>query len=520
MLVCSESGHQAVKRGAGDELVRVVFSFLTALLLLEFSNSFFSRNIVKRMQKHHAKLTRAQVALLPGGAEGIKTKLANYDAALKTNQRFFDRVLLHIGEAPSALTTNFDPRAVKAPAYALGRWQVPPHHANKLSGTLHALSRDWAREGRLERSEAYGPILAALKARLPLGSTVLVPGSGLARLTCEIAARGFKSQGNDFDFFMLFTADFMLNGIAHPQEEEGPGGPEAARGGETKRGSWRRHEVVTVHPWVHSLTNNLSHDDALRPIKLPDVSALNLLENASDEEAEEGGLEGSFGGAASPGSGPPAPPSSEERTAKAAPVSSAAAAPPLPPFAPPGAGQKERAVLREARAAFGDLSMCAGEFLLAYDARQLAAAAGPEEKGLEERSGEVKGLGEWDAFVSCFFVDTAPNVLEYIALVKGILRPGGVWVNFGPLTYHWADPFSELGSNGMTEDGCRGMDERYSQSLELSWEEIRHALQQSGFQVEEERRDVPAHYTLNEPALMRTQYRCVFFTAVLRAEEE
>ena len=60
MLLCPESGHQAVKRGAGDELVRVLFAFLTALLLLEFSNSFFSRNIVKRMQKHHGETRQFQ----------------------------------------------------------------------------------------------------------------------------------------------------------------------------------------------------------------------------------------------------------------------------------------------------------------------------------------------------------------------------------------------------------------------------------------------------------------------------
>jgi hypothetical protein len=58
-----------------------------------------------------------------------------------------DRVLLHLGEAPSALTVDFDPTQVKKPAFALGAWRVPTHHANKLSGTLHALSRDWTSDG-------------------------------------------------------------------------------------------------------------------------------------------------------------------------------------------------------------------------------------------------------------------------------------------------------------------------------------------------------------------------------------
>ena len=109
--------------------------------------SFFRKVVVRRMQKHHDTLTAEQVALLPGGANGIKEKIAAYDKALQANQRFFDRVLLHIGEAPSALTTAFDPQRVKTPAFKMGSWLVPYHHANKLSGTLHALSRDWAAQG-------------------------------------------------------------------------------------------------------------------------------------------------------------------------------------------------------------------------------------------------------------------------------------------------------------------------------------------------------------------------------------
>ena len=99
--------------------------------------------------------------------------MAAYDAALRANQKFFDRVLLHMGEAPSALTTGFDPKTTKAAAFPLGQWRVPPHHANKLSGTLHALSRDWSSDGARERQETYAPLVAAIRASVPIGSQVL-----------------------------------------------------------------------------------------------------------------------------------------------------------------------------------------------------------------------------------------------------------------------------------------------------------------------------------------------------------
>jgi carnosine N-methyltransferase len=98
---------------------------------------------------------------------------------------------------------------------------------------------------------------------------------------------------------------------------------------------------------------------------------------------------------------------------------------------------------------------------------------------------------QWDGFVSCFFVDTAPNVLEYVQLIAKLLKPGGVWLNHGPLTYHFADPYSELSEAGW-------LDARYHESVELSWEEVRHALGAGGFRIDEEATGLPAHYTLND----------------------
>lgn len=47
-----------------------------------------------------------KVALMVGGRAGIKSKIAAYDKCLRANQLFYDKVLLHMGEAPSALTTG------------------------------------------------------------------------------------------------------------------------------------------------------------------------------------------------------------------------------------------------------------------------------------------------------------------------------------------------------------------------------------------------------------------------------
>ena len=40
-------------------------------------------------------------------------------------------------------------------------------------------------------------------------------------------------------------------------------------------------------------------------------------------------------------------------------------------------------------------------------------------------------LGSWDAVVTCFFIDTAHNIVEYLEIIYKVLKPGGVWINLG-----------------------------------------------------------------------------------------
>ncbi|KAF4321551.1 hypothetical protein BBO99_00001022 [Phytophthora kernoviae] len=123
-----------------------------------------------------------------------------------------------------------------------------------------------------------------------------------------------------------------------------------------------------------------------------------------------------------------------------------------------------------------DFSMCAGEFLEAY----------ANEKEC------------WDCIVTCFFIDAAPNVIEYIAAFERLLKPGGYWINLGPLLYHW--------QNG--DD-----DERYEQSVELSYEEIKAVMSTYNFRIQKESQR-ECLYTNNFKSMVKTVYNCAFFTAV------
>ncbi|KAM6991174.1 carnosine N-methyltransferase [Passerculus sandwichensis] len=98
----------------------------------------------------------------------------------------------------------------------------------------------------------------------------------------------------------------------------------------------------------------------------------------------------------------------------------------------------------------------------------------------------------WDCVATCFFIDTAHNVIDYIDTIWKILKPGGIWINVGPLLYHFENLGNEL-------------------SIELSYEDIKNVILQYGFHIEVEKESVLSTYTVNELSMMKYYYECVLF---------
>lgn len=260
---------------------------------------------------------------------------------------------------------------------------VKPNDIIKLRSTLKLYIRDWSIEGEKEREMCYAPILSELQRYFPnreeyvKGISVLVPGAGLGRLMYEIAKLGFKSQGNEFSYFMLLCSDYILNKTTDKNE-------------------------YVIQPLIHSFSNVYKEDSPFKLISIPDES---LFEELSKTET-------------------------------------------------------------------GEMSMVAGEFVRVYKSQ----------------------VGVWNSVVTCFFIDTANNIIEYIETIHLILKQGGVWINLGPLLYHYTEIESEC-------------------SIELSWEELKHIILKYGFRIEKEE-DRECTYSTVQDSMMKTIYRCIFFIAI------
>ena len=136
--------------------------------------------------------------------------------------------------------------------------QVKPGDVYKMRATLKSFYREWSKEGFSEREQSFTPIIAEVEAYFreqgkpaydPATGhrlSVLHPGCGMGRLVFEFAVRNFRSQGNEFAYFMLLASNFILN-------------------------SSQRSDQFQLFPFIHNWSNLKRSEQAFQPISVPDV---------------------------------------------------------------------------------------------------------------------------------------------------------------------------------------------------------------------------------------------------------
>lgn len=97
-----------------------------------------------------------------------------------------------------------------------------------------------------------------------------------------------------------------------------------------------------------------------------------------------------------------------------------------------------------------------------------------------------------------------PSHASDFDVVWHALRPGGYWINLGPLLYHWQGGGGAADDAG-ADDGD-GADSRYLQSLELSYQEVRFALLARGFELVREAAGAKTTYAANRLSLLANVY--------------
>lgn len=102
--------------------------------------------------------------------------------------------------------------------------------------------------------------------------------------------------------------------------------------------------------------------------------------------------------------------------------------------------------------------------------------------------------GKWDCLVTCYFIDTGNNVLEYLQCIYSLLKPGGIWLNCGPLLYHKSGVKGEI-------------------SIDLAMDEIFFAAEKLGFKILD-KSTTQGLYCSQKNSMMEYLYKNQYFACV------
>ncbi|KAK5116511.1 hypothetical protein LTR62_008060 [Meristemomyces frigidus] len=123
-----------------------------------------------------------------------------------------------------------------------------------------------------------------------------------------------------------------------------------------------------------------------------------------------------------------------------------------------------------------------------------------------------KHVASFAAVVTCFFIDTAPNIIAYIEVIRHCLKLGGVWINLGPLLWHFATTAPKSGTSQSDKVQDRG-------SIELTGDEVVALVGRMGFDIiEVEHLPAGAAGYVQDPAsMLQNSYRPTYWVARKRA---
>jgi carnosine N-methyltransferase len=158
------------------------------------------------------------------------------------------------------------------------------------------------------------------------------------------------------------------------------------------------------------------------------------------------------------------------------------------------------------------IGIAAGDFCVVYKARQFRRA--------------------YDVLATVFFLDTAKNPLAYMETAANCVRPGGLWVNLGPLKWHFEKDHGDdenaraddgQGSDGGFSSGSAAEDKGIGNpgAVELCGDDVLRLLDRHGFEVlrHDDGRARDAGYIRDPLSMEATSYRPVFWVAQRREDE-
>lgn len=398
----------------------------------------------------------------------LKPKSIKYNLLLPSDQAllpFYPALLRDIGQCID-INLAFTQELAMA---AANDWGIPPTPSDwaecaysdydKVRSTLLQYAREWGADGARERDASFGRIVRAACARYapnpdPPARASAPPTRGRVLVPgCGLGRLVYEFVKRGFETQGNEVSYHMLVALGF---------------------ALNRMPVAnghTVFPYLHRLLHVARRLYQVRPVYVPDESAYQIFSGDSavgeDPWDEYGGA-----GAAQPG--------------------------------PDGAKPRHDPLEL--------MSMAAGSFVDLYGPPDLgqseAYSADPQAAHFR-----AENAGRFDVVATCFFLDTAHNVVDYLRTIHHCLAPSGVWINMGPLHWHFEGDLSSHMVLHTAQDGLVRQVPTTMEGLELSRDELLDLVGRMGFVVEESESNIRTTYSSDVRAMSNFEYGAEFWVA-------
>lgn len=83
------------------------------------------------------------------------------------------------------------------------------------------------------------------------------------------------------------------------------------------------------------------------------------------------------------------------------------------------------------------MAMSSGSFIDCYGSNDRIRASKTYSVSPAMKLTRAQMESAFDVVITSFFIDTASNIIDYLHSISHVLSPNGIWINFGPLLYHF-----------------------------------------------------------------------------------
>lgn len=159
------------------------------------------------------------------------------------------------------------------------------------------------------------------------------------------------------------------------------------------------------------------------------------------------------------------------------------------------------------------MSMAAGSFTELYGPEEIQPTD-PQETPGEAIEFRRPVRGAFDMVCTCFFLDTAANVIDYLKTIRHCLKDDGVWINFGPLLWHFEDDASvEYTTRVLVAGEPPQRVASTRKGMELSREDLLLLMEDMGFILEKHESGIKSGYSGDPRAMGGYEYQCEYWVA-------